>query len=200
MNKIAEDITVFVLHYFSNQRPFEILDGRMVKRPLFPNEVKAKPHAGHTYPLKSRLILAGDYSAKGLFVDGRGFQGMGIYYGDVYEVPEKPFYLFKVVREPVKTLILPDPTTGLTHNIKLIIQSPGGKTSNVQVSRTGTWQGDIEVTKQEITRLMGILPTLRDQASPNLETYIRAYYAMKKISSVGGDLKQGNWKILNKKP
>lgn len=195
MNKIAEDITVFALHYFAKQRPFEVLNGRIVKKPVFPNKLIIRKKApgtsawdkdtvSETY--SSQLKLVQSVEPKPLFIEGDDYRA-GIYHGDVYEVPDKKYYLFRIVREPIKYLILPNPITQMTGYIKLVIESPGGRVNNIQVKRGDTWQEDMKLAEDKIESLMATMPTLHDKATPELETYIRAYYAMKKIQSVGGD-------------
>jgi len=204
MKKIATDIGVFVTSYFSKQRPFEIMqNGRMVKRPIFPNTmtVRKPGHSGSAQARASRDTIISNMIEnsipKPLFIEGDDYR-IGTYFGDIYEKSDAKYHLFRITREPAKELILPDPLTGMTSYIKLIVVSPNGRVNNVQVARRGTWQEDIDVAEEKIKQLMTSLPGLVDNASAALETYARAYYAMAKINSVGGN--NGKLRMLPLKP
>lgn len=187
MEKISENITVFVGNHFGKQRPYEILSGKTVNSPQFPNIVGGGS-SGTKSPSIPGMLMDFHYAPenrRGLFMEGTDFRA-GIYHGDVYRVPLKDkYYLFRVVREPSKSLILPS-----AHNVgvqmSIYVESPGGRISRVNVQRLGTIQGDINAMNDRIKHLKGCFTHVIDLASEQVEVYVRAYYLMEKIKKVGG--------------
>src|SRR5690349_12744146 len=145
MKKVSTDIAVYVYTYFGNQRPFQILEGKVVHKPIFPNTLTIN---GLSIPQKA------------LFMEGNDFR-VGLYYGDVYEIEGKNYHLFKVVREPSKTIKIVNPHQ-VSSVIKLSVESPGGKTTDVTIKRTGNPINDLDVARTKIRALQGTLADLKD--------------------------------------
>lgn len=179
MKKIAEDVTVCVKTYFGKQRPFPVVRGNVCAEPTFPgvtfyhNEV-----TGRKTPITSDCLTSG-VIRRPLFMEGYDYR-VGIYYGDIYSLGEKP-YLFRIVREPSKTLLLPHEDGS---SIKLIVES-GGLYTSIFYHRTDSVEGDMELLERKIKILKGCISDLHDLASPNIETYVRRYYLLKKLNMVG---------------
>lgn len=188
MEKIAKDITVFVGTHFGKQRPFEIIEGKMVKTPQFPNTMGKNEQAVKSNRIEG-VLLDSDYlpeNTRGLFMEGNTFRA-GIYYGDIYRIPLKDkYYLFRVEREPSKTLRLPHITTEITHLMSIFVESPGGRISRICVQRGDGIENDIQLLTAKISGLKGCFREIKDLATENIEQYVRTYYLMNKINKIGG--------------
>jgi len=186
MEKIAENITVFVSTHFGKQRPFEIIEGKMVKAPQFPNTIGKKEQAVRSTGIEG-VLLDIHYlpeNMRGLFVEGNTFRA-GVYYGDVYKIPLKDkYYLFRIEREPSKTLKLPYITTDA--QMSIYVESPGGRISRVVVQRGNSVEDDIQILTAKINGLKGCFREVNDLATENVEQYVRTYYLMNKINKIGG--------------
>lgn len=180
MEKIAENVTVFVNTHFGKQRPFEIVEGKMLKNPQFPNK------ESRTIP---GVLAEEDFlpeKRRGLFVEGNMFRA-GVYYGSVYRILLKDkYYLFRVERDPSKTMRIVFSPTTITHDMALLIESPGGRTSRIVVKRAGNIEADIDLLHTKIRALKGCFQEINDLASEDVENYVRTYYLMEKINKIGG--------------
>ncbi len=193
---IAKGITVIVQEYFSKYRPFEVIHGRIVNKPEFPNMITIKEkEPGSSAWDKSTITKrygsktsAGEFTdqidntIKPLFVNGSDFN-IGLYTGDVYSLEGKPYYIFKITDYPLKTITIPPPEER-TASMSIRISSIGF-TSKVHIIRTEL-QEDIQRLKQRIESLSKMPNSKTIVTDEEIETYVRSYYGHLKIEAVYG--------------
>jgi hypothetical protein len=175
MERVAENIQVFVSSYFGKQRPFVVMKGVLPTKPQFPSRAD-DPLYGHI-------------QKRPLFMEGNVFR-TGTYFGDVYRVIvaeslERNYYLFRVTREPGKTITIDERDLHKPNNIiKLVVESPGRK-SKIFMQREGTVEKDIELISGKIKSLQATMHDLTDLVTKDLEQFVRAYYLHEKLNALG---------------
>lgn len=183
MKKIAEGIKVVVSGYFGTQRPFVLDHGKPASTP------------GYPWPVRS----SGGPDYKPLFVENsKNIFMAGLYYGDIYECAEKRYHLFRVVREPSKTIIIDKwdmEGAVASQGMILTLESSGGPSVRIHIPRQGSIENDIMIAKHKIKAICNSLPKCKDLATEDVETYVRWAYLKSKVDAVGGGKHKPHIKI-----
>lgn len=178
------NVQVFIKKNFEKWRPFLVREGVVADSPVFPWKSRDEVISGKYLAITLRNSPDKEPPYRYMFCKGNGFIA-GLFYGNVYRTTKHGYCLFEPILSPSKSLYLPDYTkVTITQQPFLVLDSNFPQKNMLSLSKHINFKDceeDIQSVLALIKRVMGSMPNITDQASKDVEMYVRAYHLQHKL-------------------
>lgn len=182
---IDYNVQVFIKQHFERWRPFPIRDGVLCSSAVFPWLSKEDIEDKKGEAIRFRDSPDKEPPYRYMFCKGNDFIA-GLFYGNIYK--SKGYCLFEPTISPSKSLYLPDYTKiSITKEPFLILDSNFTARNMLPLSKFFKFKDcdeDIQAVLEAIKRVIGSIPNITDQASKDVEMYVRAYHLQHKLAQM----------------
>lgn len=160
MEKIASNVKVLCNDFYGRIRPFEVLGTKVSNSPMYPLNIKG-----------TESTFKGE--RKKLFLNSTKDEVLlGVFIGDVYEIPEKDYYLFCIQKSVNKELKLG--RVANSNRIDLEIVSENKFINNISILReTKTQEDFLNEVKKTIDQVTSSDRNIVDNVSTKLESALK---------------------------